>query len=118
MIDNLYNFTSIGCWVPFNEAWGQFDAKRIGTEVKAYDPTRVVDHASGWHDQGGPEINSMHRYILPVTMRRNDGRPFALTEFGGYSRKIDGHMWNEKKSFGYIMFKDKASLTKAYKNQA
>ncbi len=115
-IDNLYNFTSIGCWVPFNEAWGQFDAKRIGTEVKAYDPTRIVDHASGWHDQGGPEINSMHRYILPVTMRKNDGRPFALTEFGGYSRKIENHMWNAKKSFGYIMFKDKASLTKAYKS--
>lgn len=114
-IDNLYNFTSIGCWVPFNEAWGQFDAKRIGTEVKAYDPSRIVDHASGWHDQGGPEINSMHRYILPVTMRRNDGRPFALTEFGGYSRKIENHVWNDKKSFGYIMFKDKDSLTKAYR---
>lgn len=114
-IDNLYNFPSIGCWVPFNEAWGQFDAKRIGEQVKAYDPSRIVDHASGWHDQGGPEINSMHRYILPVTMRKNDGRPFALTEFGGYSRKIENHMWNEKKSFGYIMYKDKASLTKAYK---
>lgn len=115
-IDNLYNFTSIGCWVPFNEAWGQFDAKRIGTQLKEYDPSRIVDHASGWHDQGGPEINSMHRYILPVTMRRNDGRPFALTEFGGYSRKIENHMWNAKKSFGYIMFKDKDSLTKAYKH--
>ena len=114
-IDNLYNFPSIGCWVPFNEAWGQFDAKRIGEQVKAYDPSRIVDHASGWHDQGGPEINSMHRYILPVTMRKNDGRPFALTEFGGYSRKIENHMWNAKKSFGYIMYKDKASLTKAYK---
>ncbi|MEE1065496.1 MAG: glycoside hydrolase family 2 TIM barrel-domain containing protein [Acutalibacteraceae bacterium] len=113
-IDNLYNFPSIGCWVPFNEAWGQFDAKRIGEQVKAYDPSRIVDHASGWHDQGGPEINSMHRYILPVTMRKNDGRPFALTEFGGYSRKIENHMWNAKKSFGYIMFKDKTSLTKAY----
>lgn len=114
-IDNLYNFPSIGCWVPFNEAWGQFDAKRIGEQVKAYDPSRIVDHASGWHDQDGPEINSMHRYILPVTMRKNDGRPFALTEFGGYSRKIENHMWNAKKSFGYIMFKDKTSLTKAYK---
>ncbi len=114
-IDNLYNFPSIGCWVPFNEAWGQFDAKRIGEQVKAYDPSRIVDHASGWHDQGGPEINSMHRYILPVTMRKNDGRPFALTEFGGYSRKIENHMWNAKKSFGYIMFKNKDSLTKAYK---
>lgn len=115
-IDNLYNFTSIGCWVPFNEAWGQFDAKRIGTEVKAYDPSRIVDHASGWHDQCGPELNSEHRYIVPVTMRKNDGRPFVLSEFGGYSRKIENHMWNSLKSFGYIMFRNKESLTKAYKN--
>ncbi len=114
-IDNLYNFTSIGCWVPFNEAWGQFDAKRIGTEVKAYDPSRIVDHASGWHDQGGPELNSEHRYIVPVTMRKNDGRPFVLSEFGGYSRKIDNHMWNSIKSFGYVMFRNKETLTKAYK---
>lgn len=115
-IDNLYNFPSIGCWVPFNEAWGQFDAKRIGTEIKAYDPSRIVDHASGWHDQRGPELNSEHRYIVPVTMRKNDGRPFVLSEFGGYSRKIENHMWNSLKSFGYVMFRSKDSLTKAYKH--
>lgn len=114
-IDNLYNFPSIGCWVPFNEAWGQFDAKRIGREVKAYDPTRIVDHASGWHDQGGPELNSEHRYIVPVTLRKDSSRPFVLSEFGGYSRKIDNHMWNPSKSFGYIMFRNKKSLTNAYR---
>jgi beta-galactosidase/beta-glucuronidase len=114
-IDNLYNFPSIGCWVPFNEAWGQFDAKRIGEEVKDYDPTRIVDHASGWHDQGGPELNSEHRYIVPVTLRKDSTRPFVLSEFGGYSRKIDGHMWNPSKSFGYIMFRNKKSLTNAYR---
>lgn len=114
-IDNLYNFPSIGCWVPFNEAWGQFDAKRIGQEVKAYDPSRIVDHASGWHDQGGPELNSEHRYIVPVTLRKDSSRPFVLSEFGGYSRKIDGHMWNPSKSFGYIMFRNKKSLTNAYR---
>lgn len=114
-IDNLYNFTSIGCWVPFNEAWGQFDAKRIGEEIKAYDPSRIVDHASGWHDQGGPELNSEHRYIVPVTLRKDSNRPFVLSEFGGYSRKIENHMWNPLKSFGYIMFRNKKTLTKAYK---
>lgn len=114
-IDNLYNFPSIGCWVPFNEAWGQFDAKRIGEEIKTYDPSRIVDHASGWHDQGGPELNSEHRYIVPVTLRKDHTRPFVLSEFGGYSRKIDGHMWNPSKSFGYIMFRNKKSLTNAYR---
>lgn len=114
-MDNLYNFTSIACWVPFNEAWGQFDAKRIAEEMKTYDPTRFVDHASGWHDQGGPDFKSVHQYILPVTMPKADGRPFVLSEFGGYSRIIENHVWNRQKSFGYVMFKTKDKLTAAYK---
>lgn len=115
MIDTLYNCVSIACWVPFNEGWGQFDAKRIGENVKAYDNSRHVDHASGWHDQKGPDFKSMHRYILPVTLPKNDGRPFVLSEFGGYSMIEHGHTWNEKKAFGYRMFKDKESLSRAYK---
>lgn len=114
-IDNLYNFTCIGCWVPFNEAWGQFDAKRIALEIKRRDPSRVVDHASGWHDQGGPELNSVHQYILPVPMKKNDGRPYVLSEFGGYSRIVENHVWNREKSFGYKMYKTKDDLTAAYK---
>jgi len=114
-IDNLYNFPSIGCWVPFNEAWGQFDAKRIAEQMKEYDPTRFVDHASGWHDQGGPDFKSVHQYILPVVTPKADGRPFVLSEFGGYSRIIENHVWNRKKSFGYVMFKTKDKLTAAYK---
>lgn len=114
-MDKLYNFTSIACWVPFNEAWGQFDAKRISEEMKTYDPTRFVDHASGWHDQGGPDFKSVHQYILPVTMPKADGRPFVLSEFGGYSRIIENHVWNRQKSFGYVMFKTKDKLTAAYK---
>lgn len=115
VIDSLYNCVSIGCWVPFNEGWGQFDAKQIGEQVKAYDYTRVVDHASGWHDQGGPELKSVHRYILRVKLPKPEQRPFVLSEFGGYSRIIEDHVWNKKKSFGYRMFKDKNALTAAYK---
>ena len=114
-IDHLYNCTSIGCWVPFNESWGQFDAKRIGETVKEYDPTRIVDHASGWHDQKGPELKSVHQYILPFIPPRGDDRPLVLSEFGGYSRIIENHVWNRAKSFGYVMFKTKETLTKAYK---
>ncbi|MCR5485426.1 MAG: glycoside hydrolase family 2 [Clostridiales bacterium] len=114
MIEMLYNSVSIYCWVPFNEGWGQFDAKSIAERVKAYDSSRIVDHASGWHDQKGPDLHSIHRYILPVPHVRNDGRPYVLSEFGGYSRIIDGHVWDKEKSFGYIMFKTRDSLTDAY----
>ncbi len=114
-IDHLYNCTSVGCWVPFNESWGQFDAKRIGEAVKEYDPTRIVDHASGWHDQKGPELKSVHQYILPFIPPKGDGRPLVLSEFGGYSRVIENHVWNREKSFGYVMYKTKQTLTAAYK---
>ena len=118
MIDNLYNCVSICCWVSFNEGWGQFDAKEIGTAIKNYDPSRFVDHASGWHDQGGPEFKSIHKYILPVhapTARRTAGRPIVLSEYGGYSWNIVEHAWNPKRSFGYIMFKNSEKLSAAYK---
>lgn len=118
MIDNLYNCVSVCCWVPFNEGWGQFDAKEIGTAIKNYDPSRFVDHASGWHDQGGPEFKSIHKYILPVhapTARRTAGRPIVLSEYGGYSWNIVEHAWNPKRSFGYIMFKNSEKLSAAYK---
>lgn len=115
MLKSLSCFTCIGCWVPFNEGWGQFDAKEIGEAVKKYDPTRIVDHASGWYDQHGGELKSVHKYVLPVRLPKLDGRPFALTEFGGYSRIINDHCWNVEKSFGYKMYKSKESLTKAYR---
>ena len=116
MIDRHYNCVSICTWVPFNESWGQFDALEIANEVKKADPTRFVDHASGWYDQGGGDFRSMHKYVIPVQLpKRETARAFVLSEFGGYSQAIEGHVWDMKKSFGYIMYKSKDSLTKAYK---
>lgn len=116
MIESLYNYTSICCWVPFNEGWGQFDAKRIGDAIKEKDPSRFVDHASGWYDQKGCDFRSIHKYILPFIMPKYDGRPIVLSEFGGYSQKIKGHVWNWEKSFGYQMYANKVALTNAYKS--
>lgn len=114
MLNQLYNHTCISTWVPFNEGWGQFDSARISNDIKKFDSTRPVDHASGWHDQGAGDYNSMHRYIAPINPRRNDGRVFAITEFGGFSHIDRGHTWDESKSFGYLMFPSKESLSKAY----
>lgn len=115
MIDNLYNCTCIGCWVPFNEGWGQFDAKEIGAAVKAYDPTRIVDHASGWHDQGGGDLKSKHKYILPIIKLLPSRRPYVVSEYGGYSRIVKNHVWNRLRSFGYVMFHSEKTLSLAYK---
>lgn len=115
MILNLRCFTSIYCWVTFNEAWGQFDSLRISQNVKKTDPSRIVDHASGWFDQGGGDVRSIHCYIRSLPkVRDKRGRAYALTEYGGYSMVSKGHSFDEKKSFGYKMYKNKAALTEAY----
>lgn len=116
MMEQLYNCVSIATWVPFNEGWGQFDAKEIGEAVKAADPSRHCDHASGWYDQKAGDFRSIHKYILPVQVPfKEENRAFVLSEFGGYSQIIDGHVWNKARSFGYMMYNSKESLTKAYR---
>ena len=111
MMDALFNVTSLCCWVPFNEAWGQFDAARIAKAVKKYDPSRLVDHASGWYDQYEGDMRSTHIYILPLKIHQPDERAYVISEFGGYSLKTEGHTWCPKDAFGYRMFKSPEQLT-------
>lgn len=113
MIKTLFNATSIAVWVPFNEGWGQFDSKKAYEFFKELDNTRLIDHASGWHDQGIGDFKSPHIYFRPIKMKR-DSRPFVLSEFGGYSLQAKGHMFNDKKFFGYRKYYDKESFQNAY----
>lgn len=117
LINQLYNVTSIYCWVPFNEGWGQFDAVKICNYVKKLDSSRLVDHASGWYDQGSGDIQSMHKYVIPIHMPKLDKkRAFVITEFGGYQNSYPKHTWSENKTFGlYLKFKNKSTLSNAYR---
>lgn len=102
-INGLYNVVSLAVWVPFNESWGQFDANKAVEFIRSLDNTRAIDHASGWHDQGGGDFLSLHIYFRPVRIPERDkrGRVVALTEFGGYSLSVPDHVFNKEKSFGY-----------------
>ncbi|MCL2007320.1 MAG: glycoside hydrolase family 2 [Treponema sp.] len=118
-VDLLYNTVSLSVWVPFNEGWGQFEARRIMNELLAMDNTRLIDHASGYHDQGCGDFKSYHVYYKPFRMKADkrrdnyhDARIQALTEFGGYSCPTPGHMASDK-LFGYRMYHNKAELTEA-----
>lgn len=112
MINQLYNTVSIAMWVPFNEGWGQFDADRIAKLTKSLDPTRTVDHASGWHDQGGGDIKSLHVYFKKVHLPNEKQRAVCLTEFGGYSYKDEAHSANLDKTYSYRQFSDKEAFNK------
>jgi hypothetical protein len=114
MLDHLYNAACIAVWIPFNESWGQFQSADVATWVKAYDPTRLVDHASGWFDQGGGDFQSRHVYVKKLKRPKPDQRAFVISEFGGYSLKISGHVWDENKKFGYRFYETSEALTDAY----
>ncbi len=116
MVAQLYNVPSVVLWVPFNEGWGQFDAARVYNLLRSLDPTRPVDHASGWHDQGVGEFKSLHVYFKPYRFRPDRlGRAVALTEFGGYNLRVEGHTWNDESNFGYRRFKSQQALWQAYR---
>jgi hypothetical protein len=114
MIDHLFNTACIAVWVPFNESWGQFESVEISDWVKAYDPGRLVDHASGWFDQGGGDFQSRHVYFKKLKHPKPDQRAFVISEFGGYSLKIPDHVWDEDKKFGYRFYGTSEALTEAY----
>lgn len=110
-VNQLYNTPSLALWTPFNEGWGQFDSLKVCKFLKGLDDTRIIDHASGWSDQGG-ELRSIHKYFVPFKMPRKEKRPVILTEFGGYSMSLDGHAASDK-IFGYAKFYDADKLNAA-----
>jgi predicted amidohydrolase YtcJ len=113
MIDGLHDHPCIILWVVFNEGWGQFDTERIVKLTKEYDPTRLVDCASGWNDRGVGDVHDIHVYPGPGSPAPEDKRAAVLGEFGGLGLGIEGHSW-AKKTWGYLGTKDSAELTRKY----
>ena len=102
-----------------NEGWGQFDSVKACEFYKEKDPTRLVDHASGWVDHGAGDVNSFHIYFTPFMFPKydkNDDRPIALTEFGGYSMQLKDHCFNKDKFFGYRKYYSQEKFDNAIKN--
>ena len=115
MIAQLYSCPCICTWVAFNEGWGQFDAANAAAYIQKLDHTRIIDHASGWHDQKIGKLQSLHVYFRPYHFKPDKlHRAVALTEFGGYTLAVPGHTWGEKR-FGYKGFRDSASLGEAFR---
>ena len=112
-VEHLYNVPSISTWVPFNEAWGQFDAARVAEDVKSQDPTRTIDHASGWFDQKAGDFNSVHNYFRKLKVEKDEKRAFVISEYGGYACHISGHSSVER-IIGYKKFDTLEDLSNAY----
>ena len=111
-VDALACHPCIGCWVPFNEGWGQFDASKATARLRVLDPGRLIDEASGWFDQGGGDVDSRHNYFYPLRVRPGR-RTVALTEYGGIAFPVAGHLTADK-TYGYGTARDSADMAARY----
>ena len=112
-VSHLYSVPSIAVWTLFNEGWGQFDSLRITERVKELDPTRPVDHASGWFDQKGGDFRSVHNYFRPLKVKLDKNRAFVISEYGGLGYHIKEHSVTEQ-GFGYQKYTGTEDLNAAY----
>lgn len=115
MIETKFNHPSIIMWVPFNEGWGQFETGRITGLIADYDPTRLINSASGWTDRGTGNINDIHHYPDPVVQPAEEKRAIVLGEFGGLGLPVQGHTW-EQKNWGYRTMDDTLQLLSKYES--
>jgi len=93
MIDALYHYPSIVMWVPFNEGWGQYQTREIVAWTEDYDPTRLVNNASGWTDRGVGDVHDEHHYPGPGMPEPEENRAVVLGEFGGEALVVEDHLW-------------------------
>ena len=114
IIDALRNHPSIVMWVPFNEGWGQANTVAVTKWTKEYDPTRLVNCASGGNDFPVGDAHDVHIYPGPGMVPLSSTRASVLGEFGGLGLPLDGHTWQGKDNWGYRSFTNKADLQKAY----
>ena len=114
IIDYLYSVPSIGVWVPFNESWGQFKTPEIVEWTKAYDPSRLVNPASGGNHYPVGDILDLHNYPDPDMYFYDASRANVLGEYGGIGRKIEGHTWVPSKGWGYVEYDTEEKVTDTY----
>lgn len=107
---HLYNHPCIVAYTIFNEGWGQFESDHMYERAKKEDATRLYDATSGWFAQTKSDFDSYHVYFgnrKPKPLKR----PMLISEFGGYTYEIPGHVYNADNSYGYGACKSSEELT-------
>ena len=114
IIDCLYSYPCIGTWVPFNEAWGQFKTREIAEWTKQYDPTRLVNPASGGNHYTCGDMLDLHNYPGPKMYLYDAQRATVLGEYGGIGLVLKDHLWEPDRNWGYVQFNTSAEATAEY----
>ena len=114
IMDLCISNPSVVVWVPFNEGWGQFDTEKVVTWTAEYDPSRLINPASGGNHRACGDIMDVHNYPQPSMYLFDPQRVTVLGEYGGIGLALEGHLWWDKRNWGYIQFKTKDELTAEY----
>lgn len=114
IIDYLYSYPSIAVWVPFNEAWGQFKTPEITAWTKEYDPSRLVNPASGGNHYTCGDILDLHHYPGPNLFLYDPKRATVLGEYGGIGLLLKEHSWLSERNWGYVKFNTPDEVTNEY----
>ncbi len=114
IMDHLYSYPSIVVWVPFNEAWGQFNTVEVTEWTKNYDPSRLVNSASGGNHFHTGDILDLHHYPDPNLYLYDAERVTVLGEYGGIGLPLEDHLWKTDNNWGYVQFKNSDEVTDEY----
>ena len=114
IMDLCVSNPSVVVWVPFNEAWGQFDTEKVVAWTKAYDPSRLVNPASGGNHRPCGDILDLHNYPGPDMFLFDPIRVNVLGEYGGIGLAVEDHLWWNKRNWDYIQFKNSDEVTAEY----
>lgn len=114
MMDFCISFPSVIVWVPFNEAWAQFDTEKVAAWGKNYDPSRLVNPASGGNHRACGDIMDIHVYPNPELFLSDLSRVTVIGEYGGIGLPLKNHLWWDKRNWGYVQFKNSREVTDEY----
>ena len=114
IIDQHIANPCIVTWVPFNEAWGQFKTPEITAWTKQYDPSRLVNPASGGNFYPVGDMLDIHNYPAPDLAMYDGKRACVLGEYGGIGLPVENHLWVKDKNWGYVQYKTSEEATNAY----
>lgn len=112
-------FPCIVTWVPFNEAWGQFDTEEVVKFTRAQDPTRLINYASGGNFvKCSGDILDLHNYPHPEMYLYDKDYINVLGEYGGIGWPVEGHLWQPDRNWGYVQFKSADEVLDTYEKYA
>jgi hypothetical protein len=82
-----------------------------------YDPTRLVNAASGGNFFDVGHIMDLHNYpdpAMPSPDIFGRNQVIVLGEYGGLGLPLEGHTWQDKNNWGYQSFKTRDELFSKY----